>query len=80
MTRGLVVELLTDKLEVQGSSPVRARFFPHFFPHFSNNYVCAEENYILNSTHGICINLHVNVELVSQSSERSFGTLAYLRT
>ena len=26
-----MVELLTDKSEVQGSSPVRAQFFPHFF-------------------------------------------------
>ena len=26
-----MVELLTDKSEVQGSSPVRAKFFPHFF-------------------------------------------------
>ena len=26
-----MVELLTDKSEVQGSSPVSAHFFPHFF-------------------------------------------------
>ena len=26
-----MVELLTDKSEVQGSSPVRAQFFPDFF-------------------------------------------------
>ena len=26
-----MVELLTDKSEVQGSSPVRFKFFPRFF-------------------------------------------------
>ena len=29
-----MVELLTDKSEVQGSSPVRSKFFPHFFSSF----------------------------------------------
>ena len=27
-----MVELLTDKAEVQGSSPVRLQFFSQFFP------------------------------------------------